>query len=69
MAGGAHKWRARSFGRAVLASSGAASPYTAETLALHRHRKEGAKLVPEPTADDPFVEEAYRLWQIKQQGK
>jgi hypothetical protein len=27
------------------------------------------KLVPPPTADDPYEDEAYRLWTIKQQGK
>jgi hypothetical protein len=32
---------------------------------LDHFRKEGAKLVPEPTAPDPFIEEAYRLWAIK----
>ena len=31
--------------------------------------REGAKLVPPPTADDPYEDEAYGLWQIKQQGK
>ena len=31
--------------------------------------KEGAKLVPEPTADDPYEDEAYRLWAIKQRSK
>jgi hypothetical protein len=36
---------------------------------LDHFRKEGAKLVPPPTADDPYEDEAYRLWQIKQQGK
>jgi hypothetical protein len=36
---------------------------------LDHFRKEGAKLIPEPTADDPFVEEAYRLWRIKQRSK
>ncbi len=36
---------------------------------LDHFRKEGAKLVPEPTAPDPYIEEAYRLWAIKQQGK
>jgi replication-associated recombination protein RarA len=36
---------------------------------LDHFRKEGAKLVPPPTADDPYEEEAYRLWAIKQQGK
>jgi replication-associated recombination protein RarA len=36
---------------------------------LDHFRKEGAKLVPPPTGDDPYEDEAYRLWQIKQQGK
>jgi hypothetical protein len=36
---------------------------------LDHFRKEGAKLVPLPTADDPYEDEPYRLWQIKQQGK
>jgi replication-associated recombination protein RarA len=36
---------------------------------LDHFRKEGAKLVPSPTADDPYEDEAYRLWAIKQQGK
>ena len=31
-------------------------------------RKEGAKLVPDPTAPDPYEDEAYRLWAIKQRG-
>jgi hypothetical protein len=31
-------------------------------------RKEGGKLVPGPTGDDPYEDEAYRQWQIKQQG-
>jgi hypothetical protein len=35
---------------------------------LDHFRSEGAKLVPPPTADDPYEAEAYRLWQIKQQG-
>jgi hypothetical protein len=26
-------------------------------------------LVPPPTADDPYEDEAYRLWQIKQERK
>jgi len=30
---------------------------------------QGAKLVPPQTGDDPYEDEAYRLWQIKQQGK
>ena len=36
---------------------------------LDHFRKEGAKLVPPPTADDPYEDEAYRLWRINQQGK
>jgi replication-associated recombination protein RarA len=36
---------------------------------LDHFRKEGAKLIPPPTADDPYEDEAYRLWTIKQQGK
>jgi replication-associated recombination protein RarA len=36
---------------------------------LDHFRKEGAKLVPPPTADDPYEDEAYRLWAIKQQQR
>jgi hypothetical protein len=36
---------------------------------LDHFRKEGAKLVPPPTADDPYEDEAYRLWQIKRGNK
>jgi hypothetical protein len=36
---------------------------------LDHFRKEGAKLVPEPTADDPYEDQAYRLWAIKQHSK
>jgi hypothetical protein len=36
---------------------------------LDHFRKEGAKLVPPPTGDDEYEDEAYRLWKIKQQGK
>jgi len=36
---------------------------------LDHFRKEGALLVPPPTEPDPYEDEAYRLWQIKQQGK
>jgi hypothetical protein len=36
---------------------------------LDHFRLEGAKLIPEPTEPDLFVEEAYRLWVIKQKGK
>jgi replication-associated recombination protein RarA len=34
---------------------------------LDHFRNEGAKLVPPPTEPDPFEDEAYRLWAIKQQ--
>ena len=33
---------------------------------LDHFREEGAKLVPPPTGDDPYEDEAYRLWAIKQ---
>jgi replication-associated recombination protein RarA len=33
---------------------------------LAHFREHGAVLVPEPTEPDPFIEEAYRLWAIKQ---
>jgi replication-associated recombination protein RarA len=33
---------------------------------LQHFRQEGAKLIPEPTEPDPFIEEAYRLWALKQ---
>jgi replication-associated recombination protein RarA len=36
---------------------------------LDHFRKEGAKLIPPPTEPDPFEDEAYRLWAIKQQRK
>jgi hypothetical protein len=36
---------------------------------LDHFRKEGAKLIPPPTTDDPYEDEAYRLWAIKQRGK
>jgi hypothetical protein len=32
---------------------------------LDHFRDEGAKLVPPPTGDDPYIEEAYRLWKKK----
>lgn len=35
---------------------------------LDHFRSEGAKLIPEPTAADPYEDEAYRLWAIKQRG-
>jgi hypothetical protein len=36
---------------------------------LDHFRKDGAKLVPPSTADDPDEDEAYRLWAIKQRSK
>ena len=33
---------------------------------LDHFREEGAKLVPPPDDNDPYIEEAYRLWAIKQ---
>jgi replication-associated recombination protein RarA len=36
---------------------------------LDHFRSEGAKLVPEPTEPDLFVEEAYRLWALNQKDK
>ena len=36
---------------------------------LDHFRQEGAKLIPEPTVPDPYIEEAYRLWDIKQRIK
>jgi replication-associated recombination protein RarA len=36
---------------------------------LDHFRKEGARLIPEPTEPDPYEDEAYRLWAIKQQSK
>jgi hypothetical protein len=36
---------------------------------LKHFREEGTKLIPEPIGDDPYEDEAYRLWQIKQQGR
>jgi hypothetical protein len=33
---------------------------------LDHFRSEGAKLIPPPTDDDPYKDEAYRLWAIKQ---
>jgi hypothetical protein len=33
---------------------------------LDHFRKEGAKLIPEPTEPDLYIGEAYRLWTIKQ---
>jgi hypothetical protein len=33
---------------------------------LDHFRSEGAKLYPPPTGDDPYIEEAYRLWALKE---
>lgn len=41
----------------------------AKGCGLDHFRKEGAKLIPPPTADDPYEDEAYRLWTIKQRSK
>ncbi|MGB6350678.1 MAG: hypothetical protein WBG10_11695 [Pseudolabrys sp.] len=32
-------------------------------------RGKGRMLVPPPASDDPFIEEAYRLWAVKQRSK
>ena len=32
---------------------------------LDHFRSEGTKLVPPPSSDDPYIEEAYRLWALK----
>ena len=32
---------------------------------LDHFRKEGARLIPPPTGDDPYIEQAYRLWDLK----
>jgi hypothetical protein len=36
---------------------------------LDHFRKEGVRLIPPPTADDPYGDDAYRLWAIKQRGR
>jgi replication-associated recombination protein RarA len=36
---------------------------------LDHFRREGAKLIPPPTGPDPFEDEAYRLWALKQTAK
>jgi replication-associated recombination protein RarA len=36
---------------------------------IDHFRTEGAKLIPEPTEPDPYIEEAYRLWALKQRSK
>jgi hypothetical protein len=49
---------------AVAASAGRSSGAGSTTSA-----RKGAKLVPEPTEPDLYIDEAYRLWAIKQQSK
>ncbi len=36
---------------------------------LDHFRAEGVKLIPPPTGDDPYEDEAYRLWTLKQRGE
>jgi hypothetical protein len=36
---------------------------------LDHFRAEGARLIPPPTEDDPYEDEAYPLWALKQQSK
>ena len=36
---------------------------------LDHFRSEGAKLIPPPTADDAYEDEAYRLWALKRTAK
>jgi len=36
---------------------------------LDHFRTEGARLIPPPTADDPYEDGAYRLWTLKQRSK
>ena len=36
---------------------------------LDHFRREGARLNPPPTADDPYEDEAYRLWALKQTAR
>ena len=36
---------------------------------LDHFRKEGARSIPPPTEPDLYVDEAYRLWAIKQRSK
>jgi hypothetical protein len=38
-------------------------------LGLDHFRSESARLIPPPTADDPYEDEAFRLWNIKQRSK
>ena len=36
---------------------------------LDHFREQGAKLIPPPTEPDPYIEEAYRLWKLKQEQR
>jgi hypothetical protein len=36
---------------------------------LDHFRSEGAKLIPPPTDDNPYEDEAYRLWALKQRNR
>jgi hypothetical protein len=36
---------------------------------LDHFRSEGARLIPPSTGDDPYEDEAYRLWVIRQRGR
>jgi hypothetical protein len=36
---------------------------------LDHFRNEGARLVPPPTGDDPYDDEAYRLWAISSRAR
>jgi len=36
---------------------------------LDHFRQEGANLIPAPTDDDPYEDEAYRLWAIKHRSR
>ena len=36
---------------------------------LDLFRKEGAKLVPPPIGDDPYEDEAYRMWELQEERK
>jgi hypothetical protein len=36
---------------------------------LDHFRSEGAKLIPPPIDDNPYEDEAYRLWALKQRNR
>jgi hypothetical protein len=60
----------RSRSRGAFRPSFASHTLTGRRLGrgLDHFRKEGARLIPEPEPD-PYIEEAYRLWAVKQQSK